>query len=76
MEGGHTLYRYRPRWLTVSTWAGFGSLKREFVMNHKSNAKKAGKSLKEKRADKAEKRARNTEHASAVENAITGKKKR
>ncbi|WP_283248717.1 hypothetical protein [Occultella gossypii] len=44
-------------------------------MNDKSNAKKAGKSLKEKRADKADKRTRAADHASAVE-AVVSKKKR
>ena len=44
-------------------------------MSDKSNAKKAGKSLKEKRADKATKRARATDHANAVAAAVTKKKR-
>ncbi|WP_268957770.1 hypothetical protein [Ruania zhangjianzhongii] len=44
-------------------------------MSNKSNAKKVGKSLKEKRADKAGKRARSAEQASAVETAVAKKKR-
>ncbi|UFU07918.1 hypothetical protein [Ruania halotolerans] len=45
-------------------------------MNNKSNAKKvAGKSLKEKRADKADKRAKSADHASAMETAVAKKKR-
>ncbi|WP_290370763.1 hypothetical protein [Ruania suaedae] len=44
-------------------------------MSNKSNAKKVGKSLKEKRADKADKRTQNAAHASAMETVVAKKKR-
>lgn len=44
-------------------------------MSNKSNAKKVGKSLKEKRAAKADKRAQHAHEASTVETAVAKKKR-